>query len=433
MRDGLARFGARALLVMALRAAAAVLAYAVVVLFSRWLTVEDYGHYATIMSGVTLGAVLCRFGTDVAILRFLGEYRAAGRPDLANGAIEMAQRAVLGAGLMLGLVAVVVIVLRGDVAQPIAYGVGAMLILPAFAMSDLQGAILRARGRIFAAIAPRDLIWRAVAIVVGVVFIGLGYGSRNWLLPALLLTSGAVLGGLVVGQYRLQSRLRPPEAPTRDFARWRRSAGAIWLSQIARVSFRTVDVLMVSFMLSIEAAGLYFIASRTAELMGFLLAALNLVVGPAIAKSHAAGEIGVLRRRLALVSLILVATGLPVLGICLFAGEWILALAGSQVITAAPALAILALGQFANLAAGSAGITLNMTGHEGLNARILIGTAFGTLILLAVLTPTWGMIGAATASSIGMTISNGLIWRAVRRHTPYDPSLLGIRYLWRRT
>lgn len=97
-----------------------------------------------------------------------------------------------------------------------------------------------------------------------------------------------------------------------------------------------------------------------------------------------------------------------------------LALFGPGFPAGAPALAILALGQFVNVACGSVGTVLIMTGHERLVVRRISVAAAANAILSAALIPIWGAIGAAIGSATSTILWNVLLAWDVRQR-------LGIR------
>ena len=82
-------------MVLGLRMAAAVLGYSVTILLSQNLTGINYGHYATMMTWVTFASVLCRFGTNISVVRFLGEYRVNERSELVRGLVATVGRLLL--------------------------------------------------------------------------------------------------------------------------------------------------------------------------------------------------------------------------------------------------------------------------------------------------------------------------------------------------
>lgn len=425
-------FGRKTALLVVLRVMSAALNYGTIAVAALVLSASDYGHFGTIMAFLTFAGVLARFGSDVSVVRFLGEYRSVQTPELAAGLVTSAQRTVLVASLLIGLLSAPFwyhFPQYNSSAE--AYLLAGLLILPFFALADTESGIIRSYGGVMMAIVPRDVIWRLalILILLAVWHLGLPLELR---LGAVLVVSAPFLCFLVALQVWYQTKLRQEidgfvskDDLRSDWPSWRRASLTIWVLLVARVSLRSVDVLVIGITLSVDDAGVYFLVSRTAELMGFVLTSLNLVVGPLVAKGHAEGKTAMISKRLSQVSVLLFISTLPILLGLVFAGESLLMMFGEKFTAGYEALVILALGQFVNVAFGGCGVVLNMTGHERTNARALLWAAPLSLILLSVLAPTFGMIGAAFAITLGITVWNLWIWIEVRRLTPYDPSFFG--------
>jgi O-antigen/teichoic acid export membrane protein len=417
-------------IVLLVRIGSAALSYLGVLLLARWLTPSDYGHYATIISFITLTSVVCRLGMDLSVIKFIGQYIAAERPDLIWGLVQTAERVALISTLFCAVLTTIGFLAAeamGAIDSPLVYIAAVFLILPAFMITDLQSSVIRSFKNIFAALAPKELLWRAAIILTGLLVL--------WLLPIeerllpLVIACGLSLTGLAIWQrsveYHLLQRDLAKVAPTHDLIAWWRTTAPMWLTQVMRVSFRSVDVLIVGMLLAAATAGHYFAASRTAELMGFLLASINLLVGPTTAHLFAAGQHGKLQRYLSLSAIIVFVPSLSIFLLCIFEGDLIMGLFGRDFLAATPTLAILAFGQMVNASMGSVGVLLNMTGHERINALVLTITAPLTVIAELICGWRFGLEGVALASTLGIVIWNIWLWIEVRRRTPFDPSIFG--------
>lgn len=111
--------------------------------------------------------------------------------------------------------------------------------------------------------------------------------------------------------------------------------------------------------------------------------------------------------------------GISVSALCRWvaAPEPVLSIFGPDFVAASAALRILALGQLVNLATGSVGTILIMTGHQRISLLNSVAGAVMVVILGLILIPRYGATGAAAAASITMAIRNisatYLVWRFV--------------------
>ena len=89
-------------------------------------------------------------------------------------------------------------------------------------------------------------------------------------------------------------------------------------------------------------------------------------------------------------------------------------------------LTVLVLGQLVNAAFGPAGLTLNMTGHEGAAARILLISGVATLSLTVLGASVAGALGVAIAVSAGLAGYNLWLYVTVLARTRLDPSIISV-------
>ncbi|MBB6229200.1 lipopolysaccharide biosynthesis protein [Polymorphobacter multimanifer] len=106
----------------------------------------------------------------------------------------------------------------------------------------------------------------------------------------------------------------------------------------------------------------------------------------------------------------------PLVLICIVFPAPLLAFAfGPAFVVAAPALAIMAIGQATKTVTGPIGGLLNMAGHE---RALMAITAAGVILLLVLaflLVPIWGLTGAATAHAASVAFRNIFTYVAARR------------------
>ena len=99
---------------------------------------------------------------------------------------------------------------------------------------------------------------------------------------------------------------------------------------------------------------------------------------------------------------------------------------GPEFLPAAPALAVLAIGQLVNAGSGSVGSLLTMTGHER-DAAVGFGlSAVMNVALNVLLIPLWGPLGAAVATASSLIAWNVILSFAVYRRLRIDATALGL-------
>ena len=153
--------------------------------------------------------------------------------------------------------------------------------------------------------------------------------------------------------------------------------------------------------------GYYSIAATMASLTAFVLHAINSMSAAKFSElyhSNKIDEVFHVARKSA--KLIFWTTTPMLLCLVIFGTPIISLLYGQSYSVAYPALLLLALGQFVNSVSGSTGMFMNMTGHQTTLRNVMASAAVINLILNLLLTPSYGMIGAAIAGMISMAFWN---------------------------
>ncbi|MDE1167875.1 MAG: MATE family efflux transporter [Pseudomonas sp.] len=172
----------------------------------------------------------------------------------------------------------------------------------------------------------------------------------------------------------------------------------------------------------------YAVALRIAALINFLLIAMNFIVAPRIAQLHSRHQHAELQQLITQSMRLLYLLATPiVIGVVIFAGP-LMSLFGSQFVAGTQILIILALGQLINVATGPVGYLLTMTGHETAMRNMYVLSGLACISLVCVLTPLFGVAGAAWATAISTAVQNlGAAWlTATRLNISVSP--FGARY-----
>ena len=156
-------------------------------------------------------------------------------------------------------------------------------------------------------------------------------------------------------------------------------------------------------------------AQRAAFLVSFVLVAVNSIAAPKFSALYSTNDIDGIGRMMRISSLIMIAFAMPILMLYIFCSEVVMGLFGETYRDANLVLIILSVGQMVNVATGSVGYLLQMTGYEKeLRFNVLIST-FLLVILNIVLIPKYEAIGAACATAFSVSVANLLSVRSVKK------------------
>lgn len=196
------------------------------------------------------------------------------------------------------------------------------------------------------------------------------------------------------------------------------------LAGVLSASLLWLDRLLLGHFLGASEVGIYQAAAQTALFFQLILAGFNTMFAPMIAEYSAARRLERLEELYRVTTKWSLYLTLPILVTTALVPQAVmLTLFGAPYLEGASALRILTLGQFLNVATGSVGFLLIMTGRQ---TRWLVYSAWvlaANLVLNLLLIPRFGPTGAAaaTAVSVGALFVLGLSGvRSTLGIWPYD-------------
>lgn len=400
-------------------------------LFARLLGVNGLG---VIVYAGAWASILVMFGTlglQQLLIREVAIYLS--RKDWSHllGILRFSRRLVFTLTCVLAAAgAFIAWIVVGDAQDKTALYTFWIVILgvPLMGLTQLRQSAVRGLHRIILGQISDGL---AIPLIMLAIMATLYFGFSASLSPVQAATIGLAVGlvGFGVGEYLLYRLLPAPTHNAPPASRpqyWLGSAiPMLFISGIEMINAQT-DILMLGSMIGKEAVGIYSVAARSAALVIFVWGSVNMVIGPLIAKMYSDGEIARLKmvvRQSALV--IFFFSALICLALYLFSKEFI-TLYGQEFAAGEVALKILLIGNLVNALAGSVGLILKMTGFERDVLWTGILAAVANIALNAVLIPSYGIAGAATATTISISIWPIAAAIMVYRRTGINATVFGI-------
>lgn len=413
-----------------LRIAFTALSFLINVLLARLLSPAGYGSYSYALAIVGVLSVFAAFGMDALLTREMAVYRARKEWGRLHGLLRRSAQAGTVLSLSLAFAASVAVwLLRSTLPRETVLTVWiGLALLPLFVLGRLRQSAMQGLQHLLAGQIPELLLQPLflLALLAGTYALRAASPSAPWVIALSVLASTvAVIIGARLLQRAIPSASRAA-APQYETAAWIRSALPFLLSSSCWVISARADVLLLGALRGNDAVGLYSVASRSAELIGFFLTAFNVALAPTIAQLYTAGDLPRLQQTVTRGARIVFLLSLPVaLGFFLY-GEWWLRLYGQEFMSAHTTLSILAIGQIVNVGTGSVGVLLNMTGHERDAAALVAVAAAWNVIGSAVMISLWGVEGAACATTLGLILWNVLMAVRIHQRTGIHPTALGV-------
>lgn len=423
------------------RSIAALGALALLVVVGRLYGSEGVGGLALAQSLLLGAGILARAGMCNALMRFVGQNHDSPH-------VLLYLRWAVSRGFLISLVMVVALWFgRGffeelfDAKGLSAVLVGVALAVPAYTFGLLLSGFFKGirmpatgclleNGTVALLAGAFVFLWSKFETADELGVIGYAYALAAWLV--------AFQGALQVWLWcrrqpwwEAQGDLPPAEVTLSQF---RFTSRAFFATNLASFMQQVLGVMIAGWLLSSADLGLFKSSQQVGVLIAFILIVINAIFPPRFAMLHYQGKVsalGRLARQGALLALILAA---PSVLVCLVAPGWVLGWIGEEFSAGAPLLRIIALAQLVNVATGSVGLLLSMTGHEALMRNIALTCNALGLVAFFVLIPFFGALGAAIALSFVLIVQNLVamcfVWTRLGIWTLPGPNwlaLLGVR------
>ena len=373
-----------------------------------------------LMLGVTIvliSSTVGRLGLEYTVLKLTSQAFGQNRNDMYWGVAHQSIRAVAIASALLSvviyLVSIPVIRFGLEDQRLLSVLPWYLIAMPLLSLTILHGELLKACDRpglgnlVQTAIIP--LGFSAITLLLyengqqQIVWGAIGYLAAT----VIALLTGVIAVRLIV--------TRPNQlAYAEHHELWGPVKSLLWFSTLSILN-NWIPLLVLSVLATSEDWGRFSAATRLAMAVSFVLWAANAMVPPRLARMYAAADRRGMQQLATQASLAM--TGIAILPVLMliFCGRWVLGQMGDDFIAGSTALAILAVAQLINVAAGSVDYLLVVTGHELQLRRGATISAIVNVCLCAMLIPWWGINGAAVAALGSIAVERlGYCWSAYR-------------------
>lgn len=411
-------------------AAGLLIGYALLGILTRYLSVEDFGVYAVLLSMLELAVAVVLFGLPQALNRFVALYNARGEAGKT--------RTLIAGGLLVtlavGLVSFAVVMLSaGAIARFFLGSADRSTALLAFAASLpialVSSSVLSVfvgfkRVRYFILI--DRVVTPALRLLLGIAALALGYGLLGWLGAYCVASALGLVGALGI----LRARIRPEvSGHARRPVSVREILDFAWpllIVNAAALIAKDAPVLWLGRQGDVASAGVLRLYLQIAGLFVLVLQAVARIHLPVMTELLAQGETAVARRTHLRVSKWGFVVGVYGVGALVVLGSEFIGLLFTPAYAASfAALLILIFGALARLACGPCHVVLQAVGATRVNlASALVGAA--VLALVGILSiPPLGILGAVLAIGLAWATQDGVAaWQVHRRTSlvPFGPA-----------
>jgi O-antigen/teichoic acid export membrane protein len=396
------------LLAFVIKVFGAGLTFAFNVAIARLLGADGTGIYFLALSATAIASVLGRVGLDNTLMRFVASNASRGEWSNVKSVYALGLRMTIVAS---GLVSIIVFFSSGWLAS-VLYGKPALAeplrwmslaILP-FSLMHLHASSLKGLKRI------RDaMLVQSVGLPLVALMLVLPLTQMVGITGAVLSYSAGALVVAMLGAYFWHGAMKVHSVTKAKFSfatLWESCRPLLMVSLMNQGLMPWAPILLLGIWVGGGEVGIYGAATRIAVLVSFMLVTVNSIVAPKLAELHASGDmvaLGSTARRSAALLTMLVS---PLFVGLFIASDQVMALFGTEFAAGGGILSILLVGQLINVVCGSVGYLLMMSGNEKTYRNITMGAALLQLLLVLLLAPVLGGLGAAVAASIAIIMVN---------------------------
>ena len=405
------------------------------ILLARVLGAEQYGIFAYVTSWLAFLVLPSKMGLDSAFVRFLPDYKANEDWGRFRGVIHDGFRFTiifsLGvAGVLVAVTATFGTQLKPDLQLSFFIGAG---VLPFMALFMVSWRGLQALQHVVVGMSCSQIIRPLImAALIGVTLLLLKDTPNAPLVMVVHLL--AYLGAWLIALhlfFRTANRDARFDKAIKEPRQLLGTAAPLLAINVFFLLNAQAGAIITGVLGGTTEAGIFVSAMRIAQLLTFGLMGVNAMVAPMISQLYATRRFTELQRITVYAACGISAFTIPIAFIMVVGGPWLLGLFGPKFSAGYPALIILATGQAVNALAGSVGFLMTMTGHQNQAAVRMGCAAVINIVLCCILVPRLGATGAAIGTATGTAGWNILLYFWVRKHMDIDPTVLGLRTIFR--
>jgi O-antigen/teichoic acid export membrane protein len=387
------------------------------VLLGRTLLPGAFGVVTVAVQVAFVVAAGSRFGMDMASVRFVAIGRGAAASAHLRSLVERCALVAFLASMVAVVLVLAVAPFLGDYARPIALAAAGVpfIALTSVYLGATRG-LTQMRQTLYVFWIGQPVLWIAVA---GAAIAG--GGAEDAVIVAYGVSwAVAALGAWVLWRREARAFSDRPATWPEVRAALRFGLPRAPAALLAQAIF-WADLWVLAAFEEGNDLDAYSAAARVSQVVLLFLTSISLVFSPFAADLHARGQRERLDELFKRSTRWAVTATLPLLIVLFVAADDVLAAFASRFDVGETALRILVAGQAVNVATGSVGFVLIMTGFTVLD---LLDNALGVALLVAaaaVLTATFGINGTAVAAAVSIATVNLLRVAQVRRRVGIQP------------
>ena len=390
------------------------------VILTRTMGAENAGLYFLSITCVTILSMICRLGLDQAYVKLIAVESAEENWIAIRQIFYFGVKYAFGFSLLLTIILFIqapwlssTLFHNSELTMPLR--IGALAILP-FTLFVLIARALQGLKRMWHFVLVQSVCRPVFSIVTFAILVPF-FSVKG----AMLSFPASCALTLFIGIFFLKESFPKQENFKKNnlikFSADKiiKSSTPLFFISILNLVFMWSSSLMIGIWHSTTDVAVFNIALRTSMFISFILVSVSSVTSPKYAELYRKKKINDLGKTARNASLVTMICGSPLAVMFIFFPHIVMNIFGPAFSDSSSVLRILGVGQFVNIATGTVGFLLIMSGKEIWMRNIIACCAFINMTLNILLIPKYGAIGGAVATSVSLIIQNIfaviLVWK----------------------
>ena len=404
------------------------LGYILIYIISKKNGASGVGIYALFRQSIVLVSVVLGLGLNISVLRYLGQFNNDKERSNYHYLYRFIVKFVAPTSIVLGSI---LFFFSEEIATLLGrrYGYNDFIsilgiTLPFFALNQIGIEFIRGLKRLQISEFVRSVLRPLVMVSMLLIFWNKDLSNSEVLY---LFMIGAILAWCI-SSVTIFNRLKSiPKAPILDFSGKEliKTSTPMLITAISSTLLVSLPFFFIDFFVSAKDVGIFNVPFQLAQLISIVLAVVNTIAAPKFSELFWSNKKAELQRLIRQSSKIMFWTSLILSILLIFMSEWALNFFGKEFGEGQWILIYLVIGQFVNVASGSVGVLMNMTGEQKALQIILLSTVGVSIILMSILVPKYGITGGAISVMITTIFQNVAaviyMWRKSDFITVYVP------------
>lgn len=381
-----------------------------VAIITNYFGADANGVFRVCFSIFSLVVILGRFGVDMAISRFIAQYRKQNKMDLVNEVFQRAMRIVLPIALFLS---VAVFLLAPAIThyyyhdKP--YTVPIQIFSIGIFFSILSGVIeegIRGLKKIKEYSWINNVSTQAAACILMLACMLFTTNTLNVEITYVIaLVFTFILGVYYWFKFVPYQKIEKPQLSNKELLR---VSLPMLSAKYLTTLYTWVDTLILAAYVSDTDVSTYNVAARVTAFATLPLIAINNISGPKFAEAFGESDTKQLKKTVHISTRLVFWTCMPIMLAFLLVPKLFLFVFGEECTTPEALLAfhIINIGQIVNFLTGPVTVFLNMTGRQRISQLYAAITMVTSIALCFILVPMYGLLGAAIATAAARTVLN---------------------------